>query len=105
MAIDRPDGARWLAEHWAELRRYNFRWVAADGDGLIHHAVDLAALIERVAQEQRDSEAVYARLTFPQFGDNDAGTPIRLTPPISPRSDADARSRWNSGRGPGTIRT
>jgi hypothetical protein len=78
MAVERSPGSQWLANYWDEMRKFNFEWVAATGDGPIAHDPLLENVIEQVAMRGLEREAVYALIDFDEPLDGDER---ELSPP------------------------
>jgi hypothetical protein len=53
-------GVVWFRNNWIELRRFNFQWVAADGNGFIAAATELEEVMGEVIRRERYNSAVYA---------------------------------------------
>lgn len=64
MPTDVPPGARWLREHWLELRKINFQWVAARKGELIAHHPELDEVMSEVIRRELTEDAVYAFVDF-----------------------------------------
>jgi hypothetical protein len=63
-AEDRP-AARWLKEHWEEMRPYNFYWLAATAeDGVVHRSASLQSVIDEVVARGLAEQVVYAFVDF-----------------------------------------
>lgn len=56
----------WLLEHWREVERRNFEWVAATRDGIAGHSRDLGDLMEQIDSRKLANEVVYVFVERPE---------------------------------------
>jgi len=56
----------WLLEHWREVERHNFEWVAATGDAIVGHSRDLDELMVQIDRRRLANEVVYVFVEHPE---------------------------------------
>ena len=92
---DRPPGSVWLAEHWEELRKFNFLWVAATGDGVVAVDARLESVMSEVGRQGFTCQAVYALVDFDEpLGDDPPGPAPEGPPSCEPTIMPPRRASW-----------